>query len=60
MEAVLAEILSVASAVVTEEPKVVAIVEAALAAYRANDQASLDAANKQANALADGLKPLWA
>jgi hypothetical protein len=57
MGAVLAEILSIASTVLTDAPQVVSIVEEAIAAFKANDQASLDAANAKARALADSLKP---
>lgn len=50
-------ILTVASQIAATAPQVLAIVEAALAAFKANDQASLDAAHAQALALADSLKP---
>lgn len=64
MEAVLAEILGIAASALTDAPTVVAdtsevitIVENAVAAFKAGDQASLDTAHKAAIALAQPLAP---
>ena len=57
MTATITLILTLASQIVADAPEILAIVETAIAAFRANDQASLDAAHAQAIALADSLKP---
>lgn len=53
----LAGILTLGSQIVADAPEVLAIIETAIAAFRANDQSALDAANAEARALADSLKP---
>lgn len=55
MEAVLAEILGIGGEILQDAPGVIQIVEDAIAAFKARDQASLDAANAAARALADSL-----
>lgn len=57
MLATITAILTVASQIAGDAPEVLAIVETAIAAFKANDQASLDAAHGQALALANGLAP---
>jgi hypothetical protein len=60
MGAILAEILAIAADLMKAEPavvEVVDVVEAAIAAFRANDQAGIDTANAKARALADSHKP---
>lgn len=53
----LQSILLIGSQFVTIEPSIIAIVENAIAAFKSNDQASLDDAHNKAVALAQSLAP---
>jgi len=60
MEAIIAEILTIAGAVVQAAPQVLGIVQNAITAFTSNNQAALDAAHSEARALADSLAPAGA
>ena len=57
MVAILAEILSIGGTIIADAPGVLAIVEDAIAAFKAKSQPDLDAAHAAAIALANSLKP---
>jgi hypothetical protein len=57
MEAILAAILSIGGTIVQDAPGVISIVEQGIAAFKAKDQAGIDAAHAAAISLADSLKP---
>jgi len=57
MLATITAILTIGSQIAADAPEVLAIIQTAIAAFNANDQAGIDAAHTEALALADSLKP---
>lgn len=50
-------VLALVATIVDEAPQALAIAETAIAAFKANDQAGIDAARTEALALANSLAP---